>query len=548
MNEPFKIDSETPNHLANIVVSPSQLVGFKHGNVRRKKRNQQKEAEILESMKIDGIRDQVKVWIEDGTDYLQILGGYGRVEKALKLGIEVPCKVFRVAEVDALRIHLQDNTQREDLSFVEEVDAAKQIYTHIGGDFEETRMVLGWTKTKLRERLEIAKCSPHLKSLISDNRISLGHAILLAPYPHNLQDQKADDVVTRNITVQQLKEMLGRFQIPLSTAKFNTRECEICEFNTKEQLGLFGNLDDGGKCRKNSCFKEKTNDWLESVKQEAESRYGKILFLSQIDNNQVNSVSVKSVGHEQFTDGCSKCTSNVVLISDRVGEEGLLTENQCIDQVCYKKNTAPPEAEIDKTKPRNTAKKKSITVFKPSTKLKEFNKSKLREVGSEVLGKDAEMFRLMTTAIWMQCSGYTTDKGSYTFDAIIKECLQMSTEELQKHSTASYRHLLSTTTTVACSDMTKNVITLLKNKGNDGLLAAQKSWAMTTETLNLYTVQALHGICEKSGIKAEQESLDKWDDVLKLKRSELIEFMVENPSNDPLFAPSDYLDTLTSTN
>ena len=88
-------------------------------------------------MKIDGIRDQVKVWIEDGTDYLQILGGYGRVEKALKLGIEVPCKVFRVAEVDALRIHLQDNTQREDLSFVEEVDAAKQIYTHIGGDFEE---------------------------------------------------------------------------------------------------------------------------------------------------------------------------------------------------------------------------------------------------------------------------------------------------------------------------------------------------------------------------------------------------------------------------
>ena len=76
-------------HGANIIVSPSKVSEFKHKNVRQRPRNKAKDDEIIQSMKKDGIRDQLKVWIEDGTDYLQLLGGYGRLEKAILLNLSL---------------------------------------------------------------------------------------------------------------------------------------------------------------------------------------------------------------------------------------------------------------------------------------------------------------------------------------------------------------------------------------------------------------------------------------------------------------------------
>jgi len=112
-----------------VVVTPDQLVPFKHSKAGKRKRNTQRENEILVSMKREGLRDPLKVWIGTSVPSLQILGGSGRWEKAQKLGIPCPFKIHICSEAVANRLHLVDNTQREDLSFI--VKAGRLVSTVI---------------------------------------------------------------------------------------------------------------------------------------------------------------------------------------------------------------------------------------------------------------------------------------------------------------------------------------------------------------------------------------------------------------------------------
>lgn len=543
-------------HNANIVVSHEQLSEFKYKNFRKRPRNATKESEIIESIKKDGIRDQLKVWIEEGTNILQVLGGYGRWEKAATLNIPLPCKVFRISEADAMRIHLQDNTQREDLTFVEEVEAAKTIYTLHGSDFETTRVELGWSKTKLRERLEIAKCSEKVKRYINEQKLELGHAILLAPYKVEVQEEKADFIVNNNVTVKALREIMGKVQINLSEAKFDLKECSSCEFNTKDQLNLFGSLGGEERCRKASCFKKKTQTWLESIKSEAEERYGTVIFLSQTDTKQTKLVNVQIMGKEQYHDGCSNCTSNVAIMCDEVGKEGLISENQCIDSICYKKLTSPTlpesESESDLSENKNistaagtkspAAKNPKITEFKPTEKLREKNRKQLRDASGQFFKSDANMYSVIQTANMVQNSGYSpTGVKGHGFRAIVNYCLTLERSELQKLSTTAYHHMIEKTVSVASTEMIDVMIDALRNAGDKGDIKAREQWVMDELTLKMYTTKALLSICEKSGIKLKLEQSGTWKTVSKMKQGDLIKKMVETQPDSPIFAPNDYL-------
>ena len=538
-------------HGANIIVSPSKVSEFKHKNVRQRPRNKAKDDEIIQSMKKDGIRDQLKVWIEDGTDYLQLLGGYGRLEKAILLNIDVPCKVYRISEADAMRIHLQDNTQREDLSFIEEVNAAKTIYTLHNCDFETTRVELGWSKTKLRERLEIAKCCSKVKDLVDQGKLELGHAIVLAPYSVEVQEEKAKQIIDNNISVKALREIIGKVQLKLSDAKFDKTECAGCEFNTKDQLNLFGSIGDEERCRKSSCYKEKTTQWLQGIKDVAEEKYGKVIYLSQTDTKQVNMVSEKIMGSEQFRDGCSNCESKVAVMSDVPGREGLISENQCVDPICYKELTSPAKAATKQTKSTDEAEVTTApskvgeakkTVFKPTAKLTQKNREQIRSAGGELFKQDGRTFAVMQTAALIQSSGYKPSEiKGYSFRDIVKHCITADKETLQRLGTEAFHHLISKTDTVAHANMIDVMIDLLKNAGQAGEDAVRMKWKMDKETLSMYTTQALLMICAQSGIEKKLEEKGTWKKVCKLKQADLIKVMVDTQPTSPLFAPNEYL-------
>lgn len=541
-----------------VVVTPDQLVPFKHSNARKRKRNTQRENEILESMKREGIRDPLKVWIETSVPSLQILGGFGRWEKAQKLGIPCPCKIHICSEADASRLHLVDNTQREDLSFIDEADAAKSLFTIKGGDFEATRIELAWTPTKLRERLEISKCTRVVKDFVEAGRLELGHAILLAPYKQATQDKQAQDIVNSNISVKQLKEILGKVQIPLSGAKFNTSECDTCEFNTKDQLNLFDNIGEQAKCRKAACFREKTKSFLESVRVEAESRYGKVIFLSQTDRKQTTLLKPEAVGVEQFESGCSSCESNMTIMSDVEGHEGKISINQCIDKECYTKLTkaatgakkdaagkAPkaPQGKGSSTTTKANDAKSVLKGFKPTEKLNDHNKVTLRNAAADLFNKNQDMYITMQTASLVHTSGVKVDGNIiHGFDDAVKHCLTLDREALVKLSSQAYAYLISKTSQANSRSMIPIMINALKQAGEEGEQAARKTWVMNEETLKMYPSRELLVICEKSGIKEKVEATNKkWSDIKKLKVNDLIKLMVETQPASPLFAPDDYL-------
>ncbi|WP_223858525.1 ParB/RepB/Spo0J family partition protein [Salinimonas profundi] len=319
-------------------VHPSLLLDFSMGN-KRSSRPEKSRSEMRESIRSHGVLQNLITRphpTEKG--YLELLGGYGRRDLALELELsEVPVLVKQVDDREAYIIHLQENTIRSDLSIVDEGRAAQEFNSLYGGDRQSVSDALNWPLKKVNERLELMKCTDKVLDALSREKITVGHAMAIAPFSHQGQDKLIDVVLAQGWSAKELKLQIGAKQTPLSIAKFDKGECNSCPHNTFHQMGLLDDVSTEAKCAKITCFREKTAEWLAGIRKQAEERFGKVLYLSESAQKDRSTVNADVVGEQQYKDGCTPCEKRIVVMSDVTGKEGELTENQCIDKVCFAK-------------------------------------------------------------------------------------------------------------------------------------------------------------------------------------------------------------------
>jgi ParB family chromosome partitioning protein len=90
-----------------------------------------------------------------------LIAGFTRYSIAKELGLpNVPCLVKKLNSKDALQLHMNENLLRSDLSLVEESRVASRFVTECEGDLDEAAKRLGWEIKKLRDRLQLCRCTP----------------------------------------------------------------------------------------------------------------------------------------------------------------------------------------------------------------------------------------------------------------------------------------------------------------------------------------------------------------------------------------------------
>src|SRR6185295_1833664 len=224
----------------------------------------------------------------------------------------------------------------------EEAKAAKRLLFRNKNDRGETSRQLGWSPEKLDSRLALTACSDTVLKALTERKILVGHAELLAGVPPATQDSVLKGILDHKVPVAVLKAQLGKFARKLAEAIFDTHQCSGCPHNSAMQAGLFGESLGAGYCQHPTHFDELTTQVVEAKAARLKDEYPVIKIVRKEDGFQPLHLTAEGdlgVGAEQY-ESCKGCQSFGSAISNMPGSYGEITASLCFDPTCNSKKVA----------------------------------------------------------------------------------------------------------------------------------------------------------------------------------------------------------------
>ena len=134
----------------------------------------------------------------------EILAGERRWRAAQRAKLhEVPVLLREVSDRDALEFALVENVQREDLNALEEAEGYQRLIAEFGYTQDALAQRVGKSRSHVANMLRLLGLPDEVKAMVSDGRISAGHAraLLAARDPVAL----AKEVVRYGMSVRQVE-------------------------------------------------------------------------------------------------------------------------------------------------------------------------------------------------------------------------------------------------------------------------------------------------------------------------------------------------------
>jgi PRTRC genetic system ParB family protein len=514
------------------ILAMASLVPFTLGNSRIT-HNKAKRDQLRDSIKAKGIITPITVRPSPTVDgQYEVVAGFGRWESAVELNFETaPALIKSMTDSEAFEIQLTENMVRNDLNLVDECKAAQKFISLSEGDHTEASKRLGWTDKKLKDRLQLLRCTDEVLNALNENKIKIGHAILLSSFSEKLQQGTLAKVVAESWSVEYLKERSGKAKKYLHVAKFDTSEksdCSTCQHNTLPQNDMFGTgLKDKAMCSNLVCWKGKTNDWLKVQRDIAIEKYGKTLLFIESNEQDRNTVSESKVGAEQFK-SCLSCESNCAIIDDRDGREGDLIESQCLDVVCFskcekthqkslqtpvKKEVKPSgvsasSAKANKENVEKTLESKPVVEQKTPASVTKRERDLLRDASAIALKDDQLLKQSLMLALLTELSGKEPEfmGKSYSFNAKVLKGLTLDPALLQTSIMSGLAHYMDQSSREDSKNPIDLLIDVISTKDIANSVAVN-AWFADKETLTNYTISGITVLCQESGFsKAYEEN------------------------------------------
>lgn len=377
----------------------------------RKHFDKSKITELSESIKRDGVIQAIVV--RPKAECYEVVAGERRYRAAKLAGLEsIPVTIKELDDEAAIRFATKENLERQNMSAIEESFAARTALTLVGGDRKAACATLSWTEQKLNKRLLLLNlCDAGQKALMK-NKIHIGHAELLSSLSEENQENAITSIIEKDVTVEELKTKLAAFAYQLSTAIFNTDECNGCPNNSSTQFALFEESIGEGQCMNPICYEEKQASKLAYIKKAKEEDYNVVYLDTERTPESYNFIVEAKVGSEQYSQ-CKQCGYCGALISSRAETLGNAEEEVCFDTPCFTKKIKAIEnldATSNKENPSNKKKslkkasstKKKTADNKPPKKVLEYKTKLYKTMVSKELATDAHLMLVMNAVILLE--------------------------------------------------------------------------------------------------------------------------------------------------
>ncbi|MCX7172976.1 MAG: PRTRC system ParB family protein [Proteobacteria bacterium] len=302
-------------------------------------------AELEASVKAQGVMEPIIIRPVD--DRFEIIAGERRWRAARGVygeDYEIPVVYREVDDATASEMALTENVQRAGMGPADEAVEASKILARCDGDRDETARRLGWKRDTLDKRLALMNCSPTVLTAMTEKKILLGHAELLAA----VTKPKQDDVLGKLFampampTVAQLKAMLEQIAQPLANVVFDKEECLGCHHNSGNQRVMFSESISEGFCTNATCYQEKTEAALAVKVETLKETWPTVKIVRPGEQETIIRLvadGATGVGEEQAK-ACKGCEKFGAAVSGVPGKVGNVYEGYCFDMGCNAKKVA----------------------------------------------------------------------------------------------------------------------------------------------------------------------------------------------------------------
>ena len=360
----------------------------------RRYRDPKSFAEFKKDVKKNKVLQPIIVRPNSDLTGFEVIAGHGRFEANYEAGHPtIPAIIRFVSDEQALAIALAENIQREDMSPIEEAEAARRMLGLCDGDKEEAIAHLNWDRQLFDRRIALLHCTESVKTALITRQIYLGHAELLAGLDEEMQDNSLKGIIARKVSVSDFQDVVGRYAYKISDAIFDCSQCAGCPHNSSLTSDLFDASLGEGRCMNRECYDQKTTEAIQAKADSLKEDYPAVWLDSEKapeDRAFLAREGSTGVGRDQFA-ACKGCDHFGAIVSTAKGKEGEVTQNICFKISCHKQmvKSYQEQQKMAKAEPINMvgmAEGNSPAVTAPSTSTKApKKKAKATEVPKRVL-------------------------------------------------------------------------------------------------------------------------------------------------------------------
>lgn len=482
-------------------------------------------AELEESVKSKGVLQAILLRPRDVGRY-EIVAGERRWRAAKKVfgdDYEIPALIRDLDDGEADEAALIENIQRANMSPTEEAEAAAKILGRCQGDRDEASRRLGWSRSTLDKRLALMNCSEKVRKALSERRIQLGHAELLAVVTRERQDAVLERLLSQSVlpTVVQFRGQLEQISRSLGSAIFDKGECAGCQHNSGNQQALFGEAISAGHCTHGACYGAKTEAVLEAKRASLSDDYPITRIVRPGENFTLLRLVADGdtgVGEEQAK-ACRACKNFGAAVSGVPGKLGNVYPDLCFDAACNAKKVALRiKAEKDQHKPATELSKKaaSRTAAAAKAEAKVQDSQKVRDYRLEVWRKAlrrelmTDRERNLTVLIALSLSGNARHISDSKLTKALASLMgqeyagfSLKTDEAARVvSTADEairdKMLMGLAASAADGIEEKTLVQILKYLEID----IARHWKLCEDFLKLLTKSEIEAACDEIGLKS----------------------------------------------
>ncbi len=175
--------------------------------------------ELSSSIKKYGVLQPITVRKLSEENY-ELIAGERRLRACSACGmLKIPAIVIDLSDNDSAVVALVENIQRENLNFIEEAEAYRNLLYHHGFTQEELAAKLGKTQSSVANKIRLLKLSAVVREIICDNFLTERHArTLLRLKSQEEQLAALEKITSQGMNVQQsealIEEMLSEAAAP----------------------------------------------------------------------------------------------------------------------------------------------------------------------------------------------------------------------------------------------------------------------------------------------------------------------------------------------
>jgi ParB family chromosome partitioning protein len=169
--------------------------------------------ELAESIRKSGILQPIIVKKIEENKY-QIIAGERRWRASRIAGKEIiPAIIQNNSDQENVAISLIENIQREELNPIELAQGLHRLHTEHALSHENIASMIGKNRVTVTNLLRLLTLSSHVKDLLLNKKLEMGHAKVLVSLPPEKQLELANKTLERNLTVRDLEKLVKNCRV-----------------------------------------------------------------------------------------------------------------------------------------------------------------------------------------------------------------------------------------------------------------------------------------------------------------------------------------------